>query len=69
MRSLRIIIHVSNLQTINHFAMLQMRFDDFIDIVLIDKGVPNAFRVDHDAGAFFAAIQAAGVVDAHFALT
>src|SRR5690606_3067930 len=48
-------------------AVLEMGFDDFVDVFLVDEGVPDSFRIhDHDR-ALVAAIEAAGAVDAHLA--
>ena len=44
-----------------------MRVDDLVDVVEVDVGVPDRFRINDDAPALVAAIQAAGLVDAHFA--
>src|SRR5581483_2548035 len=44
-----------------------MLLDDLLDVFLVDVGVPDAFGIDDDARALFAAIEAAGLVDAHVA--
>jgi len=44
-----------------------MGVDDFIDIFLVDIGIPSALRIDDDHRAFFAPLQASSLVDAHFA--
>src|SRR5476649_814565 len=44
-----------------------MRIDDFIDVGLVDVGVPSALRIDHDDRPFFAAVEATRLVDADLA--
>ena len=58
----------SNLQALDNLAANQMRVDDFIDILGIDVGVPDTLGVDHQHGAFFAAVETTGLVDANLAL-
>jgi hypothetical protein len=58
----------SNLQPVNDFSADQVAVDDFIDVMVVDVGVPRAFRIDHHDRAFFAAVEAAGLVDADLAL-
>src|SRR4030095_16355258 len=57
----------SNAQSIDEAAIDQMRVDDLVDVMAVHVRVPDRFRVDDDAGTFVAAIQAAGLVDAHLA--
>jgi len=45
-----------------------MRINDVIDVMLVDIGVPDTLRVDHQYRAFFTAIQTTGLVDAYFAV-
>ena len=52
-------------KTLYHFAIFQMAFDDFVDIGMVNKGVPNALWVDHCHGAACAAVQTTGFVDPH----
>ena len=59
----------SNFQAIHRFAVHQVRFDDFVDVRFINIGIPGAFRIDHAYRPLFATVQAAGLVDAHPALT
>ena len=42
-----------------------MRFDDFIDVGLVDIGVPNRLWVDHHHRATGTAIQTPCLVDTH----
>ena len=49
------------------WPLLQVRVDDLVDVVLVDVGVPDRFGVDHGHRAAGAAVQAAGLVDAHAA--
>src|SRR5690606_18127172 len=57
----------SDHQALHRFPTHEMRVDDVIDIALVDIGVPDAFRVDDHDRPFLAAVQAAGLVDAHLA--
>ena len=43
--------------------MLEVRFNDFVDVVLIDKGVPDRFRVNHGHWPGGAAVKATRLVD------
>lgn len=45
-----------------------MLFDDLIEVVFINIGIPGALGIDHDDRAFVAAIHASGRVDADFIL-
>ena len=54
-------------QALDRPAELQVRLDDLVDVGLIDIAVPDAFRVHHRHRARSAAVQAAGLVDAHLA--
>src|ERR1035437_9528500 len=47
--------------------MLPVFLDDLVDVMLVDIGVPDFFRVHHDAGAFLAAVEATRLVDARVA--
>jgi hypothetical protein len=51
-------------QPLDHFAVFQVRFDDVLNVVVVDKAVPHALGVNHRDGAASAAIQAAAAVDA-----
>ena len=44
-----------------------MRVDDLVDVVEVDVGVPDRFRINDDSWTLVAAIQAAGFVNAHLA--
>jgi hypothetical protein len=52
-------------QTLDHFAVLQMRFDDFIDVVIVDIGVPNRLGIHHQHRAAGTPVQATSLVDTH----
>ncbi len=52
---------------LDHAAVLEVLLDDLVDVGAIDVGVPDRVRIDHDAGAFLATVQAAGLVDADLA--
>ena len=43
-----------------------MRIDDVVNVVLIDIGVPDTFRLDDQHRTFFAAIQTAGLINTYF---
>src|SRR3989449_7415317 len=53
-------------QALDDAAVPQVLLDDLVDVGAVDIGVPDRVRVDHHAGAFLAAIEAPGLVDAHF---
>jgi len=55
-------------QALDDLAIFQVRLDDLIDVRFVEIGVPDAFRIDHDHRPFFAALQASGLIDTHFAL-
>lgn len=44
-----------------------MLIDNFVDVLLVDVGVPHALGVNRNYGALFTAIHAAGVIDTTFA--
>jgi hypothetical protein len=52
-------------QTLDHFAVLQMRFDDFINVVIVDIGVPNRLGIHHQHRPAGTPVQATGLVDTH----
>ena len=54
-------------QPFDHFAVFQVRFDNVLNVVVVDKTVPNAFGVNHRDRAAGAAVKAAGAVDANAA--
>src|SRR3569832_1720472 len=58
----------SDFQALDDLSADDMLVDDFIDVFRIDIGVPGALRINDQHRAFFAAIQAAGLVDPHLAL-
>ena len=49
------------------FAADQVGVDDVVDVAGVDVGVPGAFGIQHQHRAFFAAVEAAGLVDADLA--
>ena len=51
-------------QALDDLALLQVRIDDLVDVVLVDIGVPGGVGIDHRDRAAGAAVQAAGLVDA-----
>src|SRR5690606_21655516 len=56
-----------NLETFDGLAVLEMGFNDFVDIFLVDEGVPDSLRIHHHDRALVAAVKAAGTIDAHLA--
>jgi hypothetical protein len=50
-------------QTVNHLATFEVAVDDFIDIRLVDKGVPNTLGINHGHRATRAAIKATSLID------
>src|SRR4030067_2705798 len=58
----------SDFQAFNDPPVLQILFDDLIEIPFILEGVPDAFGINHDDRAFVAAIHASGGVDADVVL-
>jgi len=56
----------SDFQAFDNFSVFQVGLDNFINIFLIDVGVPDFFRVDDDDWAFIATIKAAGIIDTDF---
>ena len=54
-------------QSLHNLAVFEMRLDDFVDVGIVDVGVPGAFGVDHRYRAGGAAVQATGLVHAHLA--
>jgi hypothetical protein len=51
----------------NDLALSQVRVNNLIDIVLIDKGVPNRFRVNHTDRAGVTSIEASGLINPYLA--
>lgn len=58
----------SDFQAFDRDTIPQVRRHDFLDIFLVDVGVPDAFRVDDGDRTFLATIKATGRVDPHAAL-
>src|ERR1041385_4299392 len=46
-------------QPLDPSAILQMRLDDFVDVLRVLVAVPDALGIDHHVGAVFAAVEAA----------
>src|SRR4051812_43308844 len=42
--------------------------DDFVDVFLVDIGIPGLARIHDEYRAFIAAVEASGAVDANLAL-
>ena len=56
-----------NAQAFHGLATDEVLLDDGLGVFRFDIAVPNRFRVNHDSGSVFALVEAAGLVDAHFA--
>src|SRR5690606_27958270 len=54
-------------QALDAAAVLDVRFEDLVDVGFGPTGVPDAFRIDDDGRPELAAVEAAGVVDADIA--
>lgn len=52
-----------DLEPLNHPTVLQVLADNFIDILFIDVGIPNLFRIDDCHRALLTAAQATGKVN------
>ena len=50
-------------QALDRHAANEVRLDNLVDVLLIDKAVPNPLGIDHGDWTQVAAIQAAGLVD------
>mgnify|MGYP003704592037 CR=1 FL=1 len=55
-----------NFEALNHSAAKEVNIDNFINVGLIDIGVPGALWIDHQHRTLVAAIEATGFVDAYF---
>jgi hypothetical protein len=44
----------------------EMFLDDFLDVVVVDVGVPDSFGVHDENRSFITAVHAASLIDAHF---
>src|SRR3954469_2437919 len=60
----RITCAASDPQPLDDAPVLHVLLDDLVDIGLVHVGVPDRVGIDHDAGAFLAAVEAARLVDA-----
>ena len=52
-------------QAVHHLAILEVGVHDFIDVAVVDKGVPGTLGINHRNRAACTAIQATGLVHAH----
>src|SRR5437764_14440875 len=57
----------SHAQALDDAAVLQVLLDDLVDISTVDVRIPDRLRINDDARAFLAAIEATGLVDADLA--
>lgn len=53
---------VGEAQALNGTAVEEMFGDDFFDVFDVDEAVPDGLGIDHDDGAVFALVEAAGFV-------
>ena len=58
----------SDPQSFNYTAILQMLFNNFIDIFLIYIGVPNFFWINHYYRAIITTIKTASQINSYFTL-
>src|SRR6188508_527533 len=49
-------------QALHDLAVLQVRIDDLVDVVLVDVGVPDGLGIDHRHRPAGAAVEAPGLV-------
>src|SRR5512146_3120646 len=56
------------LQALDNTPLLEVDLEDFVDVGLVHIGIPDAVRVHDQQRALVAAVEAAGAVDAAFAL-
>jgi len=59
---------VLNFKSIDDLPLLQVLFDDLIQIIIINIGVPRLFGVNHHHRTLLATVQTTGVIDAYLAL-
>jgi hypothetical protein len=59
-RSLRL---TGQLKPLNNLSADKMGLDNFLDVLFVDRGVPNTFRVDHENRAKFASVKASRLVN------
>ena len=60
---------VLDFESIDHLPLLQMLLNDFVEILVIDVGVPGLFGVNHHHRPLLTTIQTTGVINAYLALT
>jgi hypothetical protein len=53
---------VGEAQALDGTTVEEMFGDDLLDVCKVDEAVPDGFWVDHDDGAMFALVEAAGFV-------
>lgn len=56
-------------QAFDDFSILQMGLNNFIDVVLIDKGIPYTFWIDDGNRTGSTSVQATGLVDPNLSRT
>src|SRR5260221_7634348 len=64
----RIACAASHPQAFDDAPVFQVLLDDLVDVGAVHVGVPDGVRIDHHARALLAAVEAAGLVDAHLPL-
>ena len=52
-----------NQQSLNDLAIFEVRLDNIVNILLVDKGVPDCLGVDHCHRPCGAPVQTASLVD------
>ena len=54
-----------NTQTLDYASVDEMFIDDFIEIILVDIGVPDPFRIHDDSRPQFTTTETPGDIDTH----
>ena len=58
---------IGNTQPLYRTAGNEMLGNDLFGILRLDASVPHGIRINHDRRAMLALVQAAGLIDPHFA--
>jgi hypothetical protein len=56
-------------KTLHNLAIFDVAIDNFIDIFLINIGVPDTFRINYTNRSLLATIKATGLINPDFTLT
>jgi hypothetical protein len=54
-------------KTLDHLTIFQVRFNDFVDVRVVDVRIPNPLGIDHRHRAARTSVKAAGLVHPNFA--